>query len=90
MNIPTELEVPTSVRAENCGLLVYSSNNMVESLNNAVTGNVFCNTYTPTGVRGTENNNKYNSLLTTPLNNHICIRQRQFIIQYQKTCCDIR
>ena len=43
MNIPAELEGPTTVCAENVSLLVYSSKNMVKSLDNAITKDVFCN-----------------------------------------------
>lgn len=53
MHIPTELEEPTSLSAENCSLPVHSSNNMSESLHSVIKRDVSCNTNTSTSIRST-------------------------------------
>ena len=71
MNILTELEGPTTLTAKNVSLPVHCSNNIIESLNNAITRDISCSTDTPTGFRSIERSDEYYSLLITDLNNHI-------------------
>ena len=74
MNILTE-----SVSAENVCLSVYSSSNIFESLNIAITRDVNCNTGTQIGFSSTESTNEYDSLLKTALSNHISSLLKQLI-----------
>ena len=77
VNILTELEGPTTLTAKNVSLSVHSSNNLVESLNNAITRDISCNTDTPTGFRSIERSDEYDSLMITDLNNHISSPERK-------------
>lgn len=61
MNIPSELEGPTTLSAENFSLPVYSISNFVESLNSTYTKDISYNTGTPTGFRSTASSNEDDS-----------------------------
>lgn len=58
MNIPTELEQPTSGSAKNVCVSVYPSNNFVKSLNSAITRDISSNTGTLIGFSSTESTNE--------------------------------
>lgn len=70
LNIPTELEGPITLVADDFSLPVYSINNFVERLNGVSTRDVSYNKGTTTCFRNTESSNKDDSLLITALNNH--------------------